>query len=308
MHDVIIIGAGPAGLSAAFWCDELGLDTLVLEQAEEIGGQLHRVYNPIHNYLGLKARNGTELLEHFSADVDSAGFDLWTRTEIESIDLRAKRISLRSGERLQAITLILATGVRPRTLNIPGEKEFAGKGMIESANRDHDLFAGEDVCVIGGGDAAVENALILAEVCPTVTVVHRGRKLRARREFVERLQPNHAVTVFTESVVTRILGSDRVEAVEILRKDGLKPFQLAVRGVLIRIGVEPNTELFREQLELDQKGFITVNSQQETSVSMVFAAGDVSNPAAPTISGATGAAATAAKVIAARLNAQRVNG
>lgn len=80
MHDVIIIGAGPAGLSAAFWCDELGLDTLVLEQAEEIGGQLHRVYNPINNYLGLKARNGTEMLEHFSADVADAGFDLWTQT------------------------------------------------------------------------------------------------------------------------------------------------------------------------------------------------------------------------------------
>ena len=308
MHDVIIIGAGPAGLSAGFWCDELGLDTLVLEQAEEIGGQLHRVYNPINNYLGLKARNGKELLESFSVDVDDAGFDLWRGTEIETIDLRAKRISLRSGEQLQSIAIILATGVRPRTLNIPGEKEFAGKGMIESATRDREQFAGEDVCVIGGGDAAVENALLLSEVCPTVTLVHRSRKLRARREFVERLQPNHAVTVFTESVVTRIIGNDRVEAVEILRKDGLKPFQLAVRGVLIRIGVEPNTDLFREQLELDQQGYVTVNSEQETSVPMVFAAGDVSNPIAPTISGATGAGATAAKVIAARLNAQRTNG
>lgn len=308
MHDVIIIGAGPAGLSAAFWCDELGLDTLVLEQAEEIGGQLHRVYNPINNYLGLKARDGKEMLERFSADVADAGFDLWTQTEIESIDLRAKRISLRSGERLQSISIILATGVRPRTLNIPGEKEFAEKGMIESATRDRDLFAREDVCVIGGGDAAVENALLLADVCPTVTLVHRGRKLRARREFVERLQPNHAVTVFTESVVTRIIGADRVEAVEILRKDGLKPFQLAVRGVLIRIGVEPNTDLFRVQLALDQRGYVAVNGEQETSVPMVFAAGDVSNPSAPTISGATGAGATAAKVIAARLNAQRING
>lgn len=308
MHDVIIIGAGPAGLSAAFWCDELGLDTLVLEQAEEIGGQLHRVYNPINNYLGLKARNGKELLAHFSVDVADAGFDLWTQTEIAAIDLRAKRISLRSGEQLQSIAIILATGVRPRRLNIPGEKEFAGKGIIESATRDREQFAGQDVCVIGGGDAAVENALLLAEVCPTVTLVHRGRKLRARREFVERLQPNHAVTVFTESVVTRILGTDRVEAVEILRKDALKPFQLAVRGVLIRIGVEPNTDLFREQLELDQKGYVVVNSEQETSVPMVFAAGDVSNPLAPTISGATGAGATAAKVIAARLNAQRIHG
>ena len=308
MHDVIIIGAGPAGLSAAFWCDELGLDTLVLEQAPEIGGQLHRVYNPINNYLGLKARNGKEMLEHFSADVADAGFDLWTQTEIESIDLRAKRVSLRSGERLQSIAIVLATGVRPRVLNIPGEKEFAGKGMIESATRDRERFAGEDVCVIGGGDAAVENALLLAEVCPTVTVVHRGRKLRARREFVERLQPNHAVTVFTESVVTRIMGGDRVEAVEILRKDGLKPFQLAVRGVLIRIGVEPNTDLFREQLELGQQGYVVVNSEQETSVPMVFAAGDVSNPTAQTIIGAAGAGATSAKVIAARLNAQRIHG
>lgn len=308
MHDVIIIGAGPAGLSAAFWCDELGLDTLVLEQAEAIGGQLHRVYNPISNYLGLKARNGRELLEHFSAGVDEAGFDLWTGVEIESVDLRAKRVSLRSGERLQSIAIVLATGVRPRTLNIPGEREFAGKGIIESATRDRDLFAGEDVCVVGGGDAAAENALLLAEVCPTVTVVHRGKKLRARREFVERLQPNHAVTVFTESVLTRIIGDDRVQAVEILRKDGLKPFQLAVRGVLIRIGVEPNSELFRNQLELDQKGYITVSAKQETNVPMVFAAGDVSNPAAPTISGATGAGATAAKVIAAHLNAQRIHG
>lgn len=308
MHDVIIIGAGPAGLSAAFWCDELGLDTLVLEQAEEIGGQLHRVYNAINNYLGLKARNGKELLEKFSVDVDDAGFDLWRGTEIESIDLRAKRISLRSGEQLQSIAIILATGVRPRTLNIPGEKEFAGKGIIESATRDREQFAGEDVCVIGGGDAAVENALLLAEVCPTVTLVHRSRKLRARREFVERLQPNHAVTVFTESVVRRIIGNDRVAAVEILRKDGLKPFQLAVRGVLIRIGVEPITDLVREQLALDQQGYVRVNSEQETSASMVFAAGDVANPIAPTISGATGAGATAAKVIAARLNAQRVHG
>ena len=308
MHDVVIIGAGPAGLSAAFWCDELGLDTLVLEQANSIGGQLHRVYNPINNYLGLKTRNGHELLEYFSADVDDAGFDLWTGAEIASIDLRAKRVSLRSGEQLQSIAIVIATGVRPRSLNIPGEREFAGKGMIESATRDRDLFAGQDVCVVGGGDAAVENALLLAEACPTVTVVHRGKKLRARREFVERLQPNHAVTVFTESVLTRILGDDRVEAVEILRKDGLKPFQLAVRGVLIRIGVEPNTDLFREQLALDQQGYVTVTSEQETSVPMVFACGDVSNPLAPTISGATGAGATAAKVIGARLSAQRSNG
>lgn len=302
MLDVIIIGAGPAGLATAFWCDELGLDTLVLEQAQQIGGQLHRVHNPISNYLGLKTRNGSELLELFAKDVDEAEFDLWTHASIASVDLKAKRVVLASGETVQSIALVIASGVRPRELGVPGENEFAGKGIIESGTRDRELFAGQDVCVVGGGDAAVENALLLAEVCPTVTLVHRGKKLRARHEFTQRLQSNHCITVFTESVLTGIMGAGKVEAVEIQRKAGLKPFQLAVRGVLIRIGVEPNTDLFKQQLETDEKGYIKVDSQQETSVPMVFAAGDVSNPVAPTISGATGAGATAAKVIAARLN------
>src|SRR5215211_79426 len=304
MHDVIIIGAGPAGLSTAFWCDELGLDTLVLEQAEQIGGQLHRVYNPIENYLGVKARTGEHLLRLFTQDIDAAEFDLWTRASIASVDLKAKRISLASGESLQSIVIVIATGVRPRELGVPGEKEFVGKGIIESGARDRELFAGKDVCIVGGGDAAVENALLLAEICQTVTLVHRRKKLGARREFIERLQSIHCITVFTESVLTRIIGNEEVEAVEIERKQGLKPFQLAVRGVLIRIGVEPNTELFREQLETDEKGFIKVSSQQETSAPMIFAVGDVSNPLAPTISSATGGGATAAKVIAARLNAK----
>jgi thioredoxin reductase (NADPH) len=220
------------------------------------------------------------------------------------VDLKAKRIAVASGEQLQSIAIVIATGVRPRELGVPGEKEFVGKGMIESGARDRELVAGHDVCVVGGGDAAVENALLLAEVCPTVTLVHRGKKLRARREFVEQLQAKHCITVFTESVLTRIIGDERVEAVEIQRKQGLKPFQLAVRGVLIRIGVEPNTELFREQLDIDERGYVVVNNQQETNVSMVFAVGDVSNPVAPTISSATGAGATAAKVIARRLNAK----
>ncbi len=301
MLDVVIIGAGPAGIAAALWCDQLGLDTLVLEQNGHIGGQLASIYNPIENYPGLRSENGREFLDKLAEQVDSAGFDQWTNVEIESVDLAAKRVSLRSGEQLQSISLIIATGVRRKQLEIPGEKDFVGRGMIESATRDRDLFAGRDVCVIGGGDAAAENALLLADVCPTVTLVHRGKRLRARREFVEQLQTSHCVTVFTESIVTRILGNDTVEAVEIKRKEALKPFQMAVRGVLIRIGVEPNTELFRGQLDLDEKGYVVVNSLQETSIDNVFAIGDVSNPLAPTISGAMGAGATAAKVIASRL-------
>ena len=302
MHDVLIIGAGPAGLSAALWCDELGLDTLVLEQSGEIGGQLLSVYNPVENYPGVRAANGRELRDLFAEQLDECDFDLWTEVEIESADLRAKRIVLRSGEQLQAISIIIATGVRRRRLGIPGEAELAGRGVLESGTRDRDLLAGKDVCVIGGGDAAAENALLLAEVCPTVTLVHRGKKLRARREFAERLRSDHRVTVFTESVVRRIIGEEEVLAVEILRSGAIKPFQMAVGGVLVRIGVEPNTELFRDQVHMDERGYIVVTGEQETSIGNVFATGDVSNPLAPTINGATGAGATAAKVIASRLS------
>lgn len=301
MHDVLIIGAGPAGLSAASWCDELGLDTLVLEQAEEVGGQLLSVHNPIDNYLGLHAENGLELRDRFVAQTKDCEFDLWTNVEIESVDLKAKRVILKSGEQLQSIAIIIATGLRRRRLNIPGETEFAGRGIIGSGAGDRDQFAGKDVCVIGGGDAAAENALLLAEVCPTVTLVHRGKKLRARREFAEALPTNHCVTVFPESIVHRIIGGDWVEAVEIERAGAIKPFQMAVQGVLIRIGFEPNTDFVTGQLELDVRGYVIVGSQQETSVANVFAIGDVANPLAPTIAGAVGAGATAAKVIASRL-------
>jgi thioredoxin reductase (NADPH) len=302
MHDVIIIGAGPAGLSAALWCDELGLDTLVLEEAEETGGQLLRVYNAVENHLGVVAPDGRALRDVFAAQVEGRGFDLWTRVEVEGVDLRARQVSLRSGERLRAVALILATGVRRRRLGVPGEEEFAGRGVLESGTRDRDEVAGQDVCVVGGGDAAAENALLLAEVCPTVTLVHRGRRLGARPEFAERVRGEHRINVFTEARLTQIMGRERVEAIEIERDGALKPFRMAVRGVLIRVGVEPNSELFRDQLHADARGYVVVTGEQETSVEMVFAVGDLSNPHAPTVSGAVGAGATAAKVIAARLS------
>jgi len=305
MHDVIIIGAGPAGLSAALWCDELGLDTLVLEEAEETGGQLLRVHNAVENHLGVVAPDGRALRDVFAAQVEGRGFDLWTQVEVERVDLRARQVSLRSGERLRAVALILATGVRRRRLGVPGEEEFQGRGVLESGTRDRAEVAGTDVLVVGGGDAAAENALLLAEVCPTVTLVHRGRRLGARAEFAERVRGEHRINVFTEARLTRIMGRERVEAVEIERDGALKPFRMAVRGVLIRVGAEPNSELFRDQLRADARGYVVVTGEQETSVEMVFAAGDLSNPDAPTVSGAVGAGATAAKVIASRLNKSR---
>jgi thioredoxin reductase (NADPH) len=301
MHDVLIIGAGAAGLSAARWCDELGLDTLLLEANEEVGGQLAAIHNRIDNYLGLHADNGQQLRELFIEQTRACDFDQWTGVHIASVDLKAKRVRLQSGEELQAIAIVIASGLRRRRLGIPGETEFAGHGIIESGKRDREQFAGKDVCVIGGGDAAAENALLLAEVCPTVTLVHRGRKLRGRREFTEQLHTHHCITVFPESNVRRIIGNERVEAVEIERAAAIKPFQMAVQGVMIRIGFEPNTDFVRDQLDLDDRGYVIIDSRQETSVANVFAIGDVSNPSAPTIAGAVGAGATAAKVIAGRL-------
>jgi thioredoxin reductase (NADPH) len=288
-------------MAAGIWCDDLGLDTLLLEAASEIGGQLHSIYGPISNYLGRYTSNGPELLKLFSEATNRGDFDIWTSAEIDRVDLRAKRIKLRSGEELAAIGIIIATGVRRRQLGIPGESEYVNHGIIESATRDREHFRGKDVCVIGGGDAAVENALLLADVCATVTLVHRSKRLRARREFVQQLQTNHCITVFTESTVTRFLGRDRLEAVEVRRKDGLKPFQIAVAGVLIRIGMEPNSQIFQDQVSRDENGYIIVNGEQETNITNVFAVGDVANPRAPTISGAVGGGATAAKVISSRL-------
>lgn len=303
MHDVIIIGAGPAGLSAALWCDEMGLDTLVLEESSETGGQLLSIYNRIENYPGVRAENGRELRDLFAERVEESDVDLWTGVEIEIVDLAAKRIKLRSGEDLRSISIILATGVRRRRLGVPGEAELTGRGVVESASRAPEMLAGKDACVVGLNDLAVENALLLAEICPTVTLVHRGQKLSARNELVTRLRAQHCITVFNEAELKRIIGDERgVVGVEIQRHGALKPFQMAVEVVLVSVGVEPNTELFREQLEIDERGYVRVTSERETSVENVFALGDIANPLAQTISTAAGDGATAAKIIAARLS------
>ncbi|MGH9914840.1 MAG: NAD(P)/FAD-dependent oxidoreductase [Pyrinomonadaceae bacterium] len=301
MHDCIIIGAGPAGLSVAMWCENLGLDAVVVEKEAEIGGQLLRTFNPITNYLGVAAANGNELRDIFAAQLKDHEFDLWTRCGVTDADLRARKVTLNNGEQLQAIFIVIATGVRRRKLGVPGEIELKGHGVIESGTRDRELITGREICIIGGGDAAAENALLLSEVCSTVTIVHRGKRLRARSEFVERIARQHRITVLTESTVNRIIGKECVKGVEIYHQGTIEPFAISARAVLIRIGVEPNSELFSNHLELDERGFIKTSVQHETSIQNVFAVGDISNPAAPTISGAVGTGATVAKIISERL-------
>ncbi len=298
-YDVIIIGAGPAGMSAAWWCSELGLHTLLLEREATGGGQLLWTYSPIHNYLGLRAANGRELYQHFAAHFAESQIEMIANAEVSAVDLTAKRVKLADSTELQASTLILATGVRRRTLGIPGEKELAGRGVLVSGARDREQYAGQRVCVIGGGDAAVENALLLAQAGAFVTLAHRGPRLRARDEFVAQVECHPCIELLLETAVTHIIGASCVEGVKL--RHGAETFKREAAGVLIRIGVAPNSELFRAQLKTDAQGYVLVNAEQETNVANVFAIGDLANPLALTIAGATGAGATAAKVLAGRL-------
>jgi thioredoxin reductase (NADPH) len=297
MQDVIVLGAGAAGLSAALWCDELGLKTLVLERQPEIGGQLLRVFNPIENHLGAPtAQNGRELRDRITEQIEQRNFQLRLNVNIEPVDLSAKTIFLANGENLSARALVLATGVSRRKLNVAGETEFRGRGILESGKRDASIAEGKTVCVVGGGDAAAENALILAERAAKVYLVHRRPEFRARAEFLDKIRENPKVETLPETRVNKILGGEAVEKIELQNRAG-ETFQIAVEAIVIRIGVEPNTELFRGQIELDNDNYIKINSRCETSLENVFAVGDVANPIAPTISSAIGMGATAAKVV-----------
>lgn len=302
-HDVVIIGAGAAGLSAGLWCDELGLKTLVLEETAEIGGQLAWVYNSIENHLGAeKIANGRELRDKFAAQIAQRKFDIRPKALISKVDLAAKKIALENGKQFSARFLILATGVRRRQLNVPGESEFKERGWLESGKRDSHLVTGKTVGIVGGGDAAVENALILSKVAKQVYLIHRSGKFRARPEFLAQIKQQSRITILINTKVLEIIGDTQINRLKLQKDDLAKPFEISVEAVLLRIGVEPNSQLFGNQLKTDSDGYIQVDSCGETSVRDVFAIGDVANPLAPTISGAVGMGATAAKVIANRFS------
>ena len=296
-YDVIIIGGGAAGLSAALWCAELKLETLLLERGAELGGQLLRVYNPIKNHLGIETENGRQLRDVFLRQLENFRFTVRLKSEIARIDLKSKSVTLTVGETFRARAVIIATGVRRRKLNVEGEEKFAGKGIIESGARDADSVKNKNVCVVGGGDAALENALILAKTARRVTLVHQRKNFRARPEFIAQVGKNPKVEIFTETIVRGIFGNQEVETIELDNLATGKKFDKNVEAILIRIGVEPNTDFFGEKLDLDERGYIKVNQNCETNVEAVYAVGDAANPVAPTVSSAVGMGATAAKAI-----------
>ena len=299
-HDVIIIGGGPAGMSALIWCYSLGLRGVLLEQSPELGGQMLQMYHRVLDYPGLIAEDGRELRDHFAAHLDQLRLDYRMSCKIEEVNLRERRARC-DGQWLQARSIIIATGARKRRLGIPGEDAFEIRGVSFSATRDHSLYAGKKVSVIGGGDSAVRNSLILASVCPHVTLIHRSERFRAREDWLKQALENPRITIINNSEAKAIEGGDHVERLitEDTRTGEIKTIE--TEGVFIRVGVEPNTEMFRGQIEMDDAEFIKTDQRQRASVEMVYAAGDVCRPACLSVATAVGHGAIAAKDIAMKI-------
>ena len=301
-YDVIIIGGGPAGMSALIWCHSLGLRGVLFEQSPELGGQMLEMFHRALDYPGLIAENGRELRDHFAAQLDQLQLDYRTGRRVEEVDLSQCRARF-DGEWMQGEAIIIATGARKRRLGIPGEERFEIRGVSFSATRDHSLYAGKKVSVIGGGDSAVQNSLLLARICPSVTLIHRSDRYRARPDWLEQAREDPRITIIDNAEVTAIEGSDKVErlAIRDTRTGEIKSIE--TEGVFIRVGVAPNTEIFRGQVEMDKAGFIKTDQRQRTSVEMVYAAGDVCRPVSLSVATAVGHGAIAAKDIAVTLQA-----
>jgi thioredoxin reductase (NADPH) len=296
-YDVIIIGGGPAGVSALIWSHSLGLRAILIERQQELGGQMLQMFHPVLDYPGLTAENGRALRDHFSAHLDELRLEYRLGSAIDEVNLRDRRVFC-GGQWIQGRAVILATGARKRRLGIPGEDEFEIRGVSFSATRDHSLYAGKKVCVIGGGDSAVQNSLILANVCPSVTLIHRSAQFRARADWLNQAREHPRITMLSNAEARAIEGSDRVERliIEDTRAGEIKTID--TEGVFIRVGVAPNTEAFRTQIDLDEAGFIKVDQRQRTSDENVYAVGDVCHPVSFSVATAVGHGAIAAKDIA----------
>jgi len=296
--DVLIIGGGPAGMAASIWCADLKLAHLMLEKEASTGGQLHKIYNPIANYPGIWTTNARELAENIAKQTAALGGEMRTNSSAVSIDARSMSVELASGESLQAKAIVLATGVRRRRLDLPGEAELAG--VLESGAKQAAETAGERVAIVGGGDAAFENALILAKYASEVTVIHHSDKFRAREQFLEPARQDPKIKILGSCVVRELVGQNGVLKELVLEgKDGTQ--RIAVDRLLVRIGVVPNSELVKGFVGLDARGYVVTKATCETNSALIFAVGDVASPLSPTIATAVGQAATAIKVIKARL-------
>jgi thioredoxin reductase (NADPH) len=281
--DLLILGGGPGGISALLWAHSTGLNALLLETANELGGQLLQMFHPVLDYPGLLPADGRALRDAFQQHVNTLQLSYRTGCQIESVNLAAKRI-LCDGTWLTARAIILATGARQRRLGIPGEER--AHHIDPNSERTYD---NQPVCVIGGGDSAVENANMLARTAAHVTLIHRSERFRARAAWLAAAQATANLTILTNTVPLAI-HADNIEV-----QSGNARQTLPAAGVFIRAGIAPNTELFTGQIELDEAGYVRVNQQQQTVLPSVYALGDVCRPACFSVATAVGQAAVAIK-------------
>lgn len=274
MYDLIIIGSGPAGLSAAVYGKRAGLNLLVLESAPMSGGQVLNTYE-VDNYLGMPGMNGFDMGMQFRAHADKLGVE-FKEAEVKNVRPGGQLMTVvtTDGE-LEARTVILATGAVHAHLNVPGEEELSGMGVSYCATCDGAFFKDRKVAVAGGGDVALEDAIYLARTCEKVYLIHRRDEFRGAAVLQEELKRLPNVEILYSHTVEEIQGENAVENLRIkdLKTGGLS--DLNVAGVFIAVGIHPNTEPVRECLKLDESGYIQAGEDCATEVPGLFAAGDV---------------------------------
>lgn len=273
LYDCLIIGAGPAGLSAGIYAGRARLRTAVFEK-KQIGGQAALTWG-LENYPGsIEDPTGPKITARMKEQAESFGAEI-KHEEVKSVDFsgKIKKVVTNKGS-YEAKAVILAPGASHIRLGIPGEEEFTGKGVSYCATCDADFFTDLDVVVIGGGDSGLQEGLYLTKYCNSVTIVEMLPQLRASKILQERAANNPKVKIITHTAVESIEGTDLVEKVVLKNLDTGERTELPIQGVFVFAGMKPDTELFKGLVDMDEKGYIKVDEYMRTNVPGVFAAGD----------------------------------
>ncbi|WP_292469969.1 thioredoxin-disulfide reductase [Methanolobus sp.] len=270
MHDLIIIGGGPAGLTAAIYAVRYGLDTLVLEK-NVVPGQISTA-DKVENYPGFSSISGMELMQKFSDHAEKTGVKVQV-TGVKTVrDAGDRKIVVTDDGELEALAVIIATGANPRHLGVPGEERLLTKGVSYCATCDGPFYSGLEVIVVGGGESAVTDALILSGIASKVHVVHRRDELRACSLLQKRAFSTKNVSFIWDTEVQEIKGEELVEKVVLKNTKTSEMTEMDIDGVFIYVGIDPNTAMV--DVDKTDVGFIVTNDRMESSVSGIFAAGD----------------------------------
>ncbi|MBI3991599.1 MAG: thioredoxin-disulfide reductase [Candidatus Omnitrophica bacterium] len=270
-YDLIIIGAGPAGLTAALYAGRSRLKTLVLEKIG-VGGRI-LLTEVIENFPGFRGGIETaELINRMQEQVKSLDVDIVTE-EVLEIDAKTKSVKTNAGEYTCGV-LIIATGAEPRKLGVPGEDKLTGRGVSYCATCDGPLYRDKSVVIVGGGNAMAEEALYLTRYAKSVTIIHRRDQLRASPILQEKLKENKKISFVLSSVITEITGSSRAESIKVKDLTNSQDKVIPCDGIFIYIGYIPDTDFAKGKLKLDETGFIITGEDMSTSEEGIFACGD----------------------------------